>query len=144
MNIADRIGHIAKLFVMTMTIVGFAISISAADLKPVINKGKGDSCVADKDFMRLRHDRDKTMRQGDRNIKYSLKKCIECHATDAPDGTTLTVENPEHFCRSCHDYAAVSIDCFQCHASRPELDMSNKKNAIHKLPDAVKSLKGKK
>ena len=36
-------------------------------------------------------------------------------------GNAITVAEPEHFCRSCHDYAAVTIDCFQCHASRPEV-----------------------
>jgi hypothetical protein len=32
----------------------------------------------------------------------------------------VTVSSPQHFCRSCHDYAAVKVDCFECHASRPE------------------------
>jgi len=31
----------------------------------------------------------------------------------------VTVDDPQHFCRTCHDYAAVRPDCFQCHASRP-------------------------
>ena len=26
----------------------------------------------------------------------------------------------QQFCASCHEYTAVKVDCFQCHASKPE------------------------
>ncbi len=93
---------------------------------PVIARGQGDNCVADTQFMRrnhmtmLRHQRDETMREGIRGKQYSLRECVACHAVTGPDAIPVTVASPEHFCRSCHDYAAVNIDCFQCHASRPE------------------------
>jgi hypothetical protein len=93
---------------------------------PDIPRGQGEACVADTAFMRrnhmtlLRHQRDETMREGIRGNLYSLQECIACHAVTGPDGVALTVSSPQHFCRACHDYAAVSIDCFQCHASRPE------------------------
>ena len=93
---------------------------------PVIPMGQGDSCVEDTDFMRrnhmdlLKHQRDETMRDGIRSKQYSLTECISCHAVNGPDEIPITVSSPDHFCRSCHDYAAVKIDCFQCHASRPE------------------------
>lgn len=93
---------------------------------PVIPRGQGENCVAETGFMRrnhmtlLKHQRDETMREGIRGKPYSLVECIACHAVTGSDGQALTVDNPQHFCRSCHDYAAVSIDCFQCHASRPE------------------------
>jgi predicted CXXCH cytochrome family protein len=67
----------------------------------------------------LEHQRDDTMLKGVRGNPYSLKDCISCHAVDGADGMPVTVSSPKHFCRSCHDYAAVNIDCFQCHASRP-------------------------
>jgi hypothetical protein len=92
---------------------------------PVIPTGQGDNCVDDTQFMRrnhmtmLRHQRDETMRQGIRGKQYSLKECVACHAVMGPDAMPVTVSSPKHFCRSCHDYAAVNIDCFQCHASRP-------------------------
>ena len=95
---------------------------------PVIPRGQGEACVADTEFMRrnhmtmLRHQRDETMRQGIRSNQYSLRECVACHAVKGPDAVLLTVSSPEHFCRSCHDYAAVKIDCFQCHASRPDAD----------------------
>jgi predicted CXXCH cytochrome family protein len=93
---------------------------------PVIAEGRGESCVADTDFMRrnhmdmLKHQRDDTLIKGIRGEPFSLEDCIDCHAVNGPDNQPVTVSDPKHFCRSCHDYAAVSIDCFQCHASRPE------------------------
>lgn len=93
---------------------------------PVIPMGQGESCVEDTDFMRrnhmnlLKHQRDETMLNGVRGSQYSLKECIRCHAVMGADAKPVTVSDPGHFCRSCHEYAAVSIDCFQCHASRPD------------------------
>jgi len=93
---------------------------------PAPARGKGDACVADTDFMRrnhmavLNHQRDDTVHEGVRTKRFSLKECIDCHAVNGADGVPVTVEDPKHFCRSCHDYAAVSVDCFQCHASRPD------------------------
>jgi hypothetical protein len=93
---------------------------------PDIPLGLGERCVEDTDFMRrnhmnlLKHQRDETMLKGVRDEQYSLKECISCHVVKGPDAVPLTVASPQHFCRSCHDYAAVNIDCFQCHASRPD------------------------
>jgi predicted CXXCH cytochrome family protein len=94
---------------------------------PDIPKGRGEACVEDTDFMRrnhmslLMHQRDDTMRKGIRSKQHSLKECLDCHAVEGADSIPVTVANPKHFCRSCHDYAAVRIDCFECHASRPEI-----------------------
>jgi len=99
---------------------------------PIIPMGQGDSCVEDTDFMRrnhmnlLKHQRDETMLKGIRTEQYSLKECISCHVVNGPDATPVTVASPQHFCRSCHDYAAVNVDCFQCHASRPEIELSDR------------------
>ena len=92
---------------------------------PTIVKGKGEACVADTAYMRrnhmteLDHQRDETMHRGVRTRKFSLKECVACHATPADTGGYVSVNAPGQFCRSCHDYAAVTIDCFQCHAARP-------------------------
>ena len=90
-------------------------------------KAIGGKCDADPQWMRkwhmqvLDHKRDETMHDGIRTKKYSLKNCIACHAVkDDNTGKYLTVKDERHFCRSCHDYAAVRIDCFDCHASRPD------------------------
>lgn len=95
-------------------------------LLPVIPEGQGTRCVEDTEFMRrnhmdlLKHQRDETMLKGVRTKKYSLKECLDCHVVYGADEVAVTASSPSHFCRACHDYAAVSIDCFECHASRPE------------------------
>lgn len=108
--------------------VAFASETEASQnpLLPVIPEGQGERCVEDTEYMRrnhmdlLKHQRDETMIKGVRTKKYSLKECLDCHVVYGADDVAVTVSSPSHFCRSCHDYAAVSIDCFECHASRPE------------------------
>jgi predicted CXXCH cytochrome family protein len=121
---AHRRNVIVLTVVALLSLVGMTVALSDVP-KPDIPKAQGEQCVADTDFMRrnhmtvLRHQRDDTVLKGVRGNPYSLKDCVSCHAVDGADGTPVTVSSPEHFCRSCHDYAAVNIDCFQCHASRP-------------------------
>lgn len=91
---------------------------------PHLQRGKGEKCLAPNAEMRryhmvrLKHQRDETMHQGIRGQEYSLKACVECHSVPDPKDPkgepTLA-----HFCKECHVYAAVSIDCFHCHTSKP-------------------------
>lgn len=88
---------------------------------------KGEQCVEDTEWMRsnhfetVLHQRDETVIHGIRTTEHSLKNCIDCHITPNANGDFARYSNSEeHFCASCHEYAAVSIDCFQCHADRPE------------------------
>ncbi len=84
---------------------------------PVIKIERGEACVAPvaemrRDHMKmLFHQRDRTMRQGLREPRFSLKGCIECHASQK----TGSVLGKDGFCSSCHAYAAVKVDCFECH-----------------------------
>jgi predicted CXXCH cytochrome family protein len=93
---------------------------------PTPPKGRGEKCVADTNFMRryhmvmLAHQRDKTVIDGIRTKRFSLKECVDCHAVTGSNGQPVSYQDPKHFCRSCHEYAAVKIDCFECHASKPE------------------------
>ncbi|TNF33632.1 MAG: hypothetical protein EP315_08175 [Gammaproteobacteria bacterium] len=98
-------------------------SIALADVAmPEIPKGKGEQCVEPTPEMRknhmkfMLHQRDLTMHEGIRTKQHSLKECINCHV---PENSEVRYGDPKHFCSSCHVYAAVSIDCFQCHADRP-------------------------
>jgi hypothetical protein len=90
--------------------------------KPAIEPARGEACVADPAFMRrnhmqlLKHQRDETVHLGVRGARASLKGCIECHASSASGSVA---QAPGDFCASCHRYAAVKIDCFECHASKP-------------------------
>ena len=87
---------------------------------PVLDAPRGEKCVEDVATMRrshmefLRHQRDETVHRGIRGARHSLAGCIECHA-NAKDGSVLG--SPSHFCQGCHAYAAVKLDCFECHAS---------------------------
>jgi len=96
--------------------------VAARAAQPVIEPARGGQCVQDPAFMRrnhmelLRHDRDATVRAGVRDTRYSLKACIGCHASKTNDSVNSASTN---FCQSCHAYAAVKIDCFECHASKP-------------------------
>jgi hypothetical protein len=92
---------------------------------PQIPAAKGEACVEPTDVMRrnhmdyLLHQRDDTVHAGIRTTKYSLKACLECHVRPDEAGAYPRSGTPEHFCSSCHTYAAVKIDCFSCHADRP-------------------------
>ena len=134
----------AGLVVMASAAESERIATAAAGRVPVptIPMADADSCVEDTDFMRrnhmdlLNHQRDATMHEGIRSKQHSLKECISCHVVMGQDAAPVTVSNPEHFCRSCHDYAAVKVDCFQCHASRPD---SDDLPANHRLSNSVLS-----
>ena len=87
---------------------------------------EAQGCVRPTEDMRrnhmkyLLHKRDLTMHDGIRTTQISLKGCIDCHVSSSPDAPRFPSE--KHFCNSCHTYAAVDIDCFQCHADRPLRD----------------------
>ena len=112
-----------------LALIGQAVAGESGGVPlPQPPKGRGDVCVADTDFMRrnhmvmLKHQRDETVHKGIRTKQFSLKNCIECHAVEGPDARPVDISSPQHFCRACHDYAAVRPDCFECHASTPERD----------------------
>lgn len=85
--------------------------------KPAIKIERGEACVVPTEEIRrdhmkmLVHQRDRTMRQGLREARFSLKNCVDCHASRE----TGSVLGKDGFCSSCHEYAAVRIDCFECH-----------------------------
>ena len=86
---------------------------------------KLDQCVAPTPDMRrnhfemIKHQRDLTVRQGIRNRDDSLAKCVDCHARKDAAGTSVSIDSEGEWCAGCHEYVAVSIDCFSCHSSVP-------------------------
>jgi predicted CXXCH cytochrome family protein len=82
------------------------------------------NCVEPVEVMRrdhmkfLLHQRDATVLEGERDKKYSLVGCMDCHNPASANGEIVRYEDAEHFCASCHNYASVNIDCFECHADR--------------------------
>ncbi|WP_295444901.1 sulfur reduction protein DsrJ [uncultured Thiodictyon sp.] len=84
-----------------------------------------DDCVAPTAFMRrnhmelIKHQRDATVHQGIRGTRDSLAGCIDCHVSRAADGQPVAVNEKHQFCSACHAFAAVKVDCFDCHAAVP-------------------------
>lgn len=120
-----------QLAVLVHALIGFMLlSTSAlADTPfPTINEpaDEGAKCIHDEDEMRrnhmkyILHERDETMHKGIRNEPESLANCIDCHVQPDKNGQIAGIESDQHFCNACHQYAAVQIDCFQCHADRPQ------------------------
>ena len=86
---------------------------------------QGEHCVEPLEIMRtdhmnlLFHQRDKTMYDGVRDSKHSLIGCLSCHTQKDDAGDYIPINAEGQFCQICHDYAAVKIDCFECHATTP-------------------------
>jgi hypothetical protein len=111
----------------TLAGVALAPAQAASSRVPQPDPGavfKGSQCVAPVEVIRrehmnyLKHTRDETVRGGIRGAKFSLRQCIDCHAVpDKKAGGKRTVRT---FCSACHNYAAVKIDCFECHTNEAE------------------------
>ncbi|HHJ35691.1 MAG TPA: sulfur reduction protein DsrJ [Gammaproteobacteria bacterium] len=95
---------------------------------PTIHEPSDESlkCIHPEDEMRrnhmkyILHERDETMHEGIREEPESLANCINCHVEPDEKGEIAGIDSDKHFCNACHQYAAVQIDCFQCHADRPQ------------------------
>jgi len=125
---------ISSLRPALIAVMGLALSsqslVSGADVPypqiPEVPKAKAEQCVEPTEDMRrnhmefILHQRDETMHRGIRTNKHSLKECINCHVNPDSNGTYPRASSEEHFCASCHSYASVKIDCFECHSDVPE------------------------
>lgn len=127
---------------MKRTLVGLAaillfapVFANAGAPKPTIKIENPGQCIAPVMEMRsnhmdmLKHTRDRTMRQGIRGEKASLNECINCHASK----TTGSVLGKDGFCQECHSYAAVKLDCWDCHQPK-----AGKLNAGHAGAEGAK------
>lgn len=98
----------------------------AADMPAGSRAASLEQCVEETGYMRryhmevLFHQRDRTMREGIRTRDHSLVECVSCHAGTDGQGNFVSVNADGQFCAGCHKKAAVTIDCFQCHAPRPD------------------------
>lgn len=108
-----------RIFLAAVLPILMAVPLSAAAgaSGPVVKIENPGACIAPAEEMRrnhmemLKHQRDRTMRQGIRGEKASLNECINCHASKS----TGSVLGHDGFCQSCHTYAAVKLDCWDCH-----------------------------
>ncbi len=121
-----RSGVILLKLVALCLVPGFAL---VADSSPPVLElpaaTMGESCVAPVEVMRrdhmklLFHQRDRTVRTGERNTKFSLTGCLDCHTQKDSQGEFIPINAPGQFCQQCHAFSSVKMDCFECHASRP-------------------------
>ena len=115
---------ILLLALLTLTNGAFADKLVAVagPMGPKLDIGKGGHCVRDPQYMRrnhyklILHQRVLVVRKGIRGSKYELTNCVDCHASSVNHSVLGTNQN---FCQGCHTYAAVKIDCFECHSSKP-------------------------
>ena len=86
---------------------------------------KAEQCVRPTDEVRryhmslLKHQRDITVHQGVRQTADALAGCVDCHANKDLAGKFVPVNAEGQFCSACHAFAAVQLDCFQCHTTVP-------------------------
>jgi hypothetical protein len=142
-NLMTRSGLLALL---ALAILWVPALVRAGDsLLPVVPEAQrrvseAQGCVEPTADMRrnhmkyILHQRDETVHEGIRTKQFNLEQCIDCHVSSAPDAPRVSSE--QHFCNSCHTYAAVNIDCFECHADRP-LAKSGKLSMTPATPSAL-------
>ncbi len=88
-------------------------------------------CVEPTDAMRrdhmefLLHQRDRTVHEGIRTSQHSLVECIDCHAGKDDNDEFVPVNADKQFCQTCHQSTAVKMDCFECHATTPDVNISS-------------------
>jgi hypothetical protein len=108
----------------------FAVQTVRADdaksyVKPGSRAAGALACVEPTDFMRrnhmelIKHQRDATVHFGIRSTKHSLAGCIDCHVSRDAAGHAVAVNADHQFCNACHAFAAVDVNCFDCHAAIP-------------------------
>ncbi|MGI9301141.1 MAG: Hdr-like menaquinol oxidoreductase cytochrome c subunit [Gammaproteobacteria bacterium] len=118
---------LALPFLSTFVVPTPSTADAAVEL-PQAPRGKGERCVEPTDIMRRDHmeflfrQRHETVLRGIRTRKHSLTECVACHVSRDDNGEFLRVDAPGQFCASCHTFASVSIDCFECHAAKPAGD----------------------
>ena len=84
-----------------------------------------EQCVRPTEWMRrnhmelIKHQRNETVHLGIRDEDSSLAGCVDCHVQYDGGGEPIPINSQDQFCHSCHQFTAVTLDCFQCHATVP-------------------------
>lgn len=133
--------NLRALALAAVALMGLPLAAQSETPRPQIPEATArfsetQGCVEPTEEMRknhmkmMLHKRDQTMHEGIRTPQHSLEECINCHVPEQDaSGNVVRIDSKEHFCSSCHSYAGVDIDCFQCHADRPV----KKTTAFHPL-----------
>ena len=120
-----RVVMLLRWVIAVVLMTGTSAVVSHAPILEIQIVG-GGSCVEPVEIMRrdhmdmLMHQRDDTVIGGIRTSKHSLLGCIDCHANRDAEDKFIRVDAPGQFCSTCHEYVAVEMDCFGCHAAVPQ------------------------
>jgi hypothetical protein len=115
---------------LTTVLLMGGTAVIAGSFSPTLPKAKEyadpvNKCVEPVEDMRrnhmsyILHQRDATVHAGIRTSRHSLAKCISCHVQKDDSGQFVPINSKGQFCQICHEFAAVEIDCFECHATVP-------------------------
>lgn len=124
MNRTARTIHKAFIMLLGFALLAITGTVAAADGRvplPQLAPAKGTQCVRPTAFMRRNHmklllrERHETVHEGIRRKGYNIEDCLACHVSEK-DKTS----GKPYFCESCHQYAGVRIDCFECHNKYPQ------------------------
>ena len=116
-------------------------ALNADGTLPELPRGKGENCVQPTELMRknhmdyLIHQRDLTVHSGIRTPRHSLVGCVQCHVQQDQRGQFIAIDAPGQFCQSCHAFTSVRVDCFECHATKPDgAPHENKNHTAQNFP----------
>lgn len=115
--LAGSFGLLISLSVQAEEVGGFVVEGSPA--------AKLDACVEPTEYMRrnhmelIEHQQDATVYGGIRGTKHSLAGCVECHV-GYEGAEPVPINDKGQFCSACHEFAAVKLNCFDCHATIPD------------------------
>ena len=113
--------------VATVAVAAAADAPASRVPTPTIAITTPGKCVEDTPFMLrnhmelLKHHRDRTVRDGIRTTQHSLANCVNCHAGKE---TGRVTGGKDAFCESCHKFAAVKLDCWDCHTDRAQTSLA--------------------
>jgi len=103
--------------------------VLAGDTRSFVTEGSKahglSQCVRPTDFMLrhhmdlIKHQRDLAVHEGIRDTDNDLDGCVACHVSVGADGQAIPINAEKQFCDTCHEFAAVHLNCFDCHATVP-------------------------
>jgi hypothetical protein len=122
--------RLARVLLTVALLTGGAAVFAGPALLPEIPKARMEAdpetkCVKPVADMRrnhmnyILHQRDETVHLGIRTERFSLANCVSCHVQQDAAGQFVPINAEGQFCQTCHEYSAVKIDCFECHAAVP-------------------------
>jgi len=134
---AVRLALAAAVAAAGLTPAAAADSAASRVPQPTVAISTPGKCVEDTQFMLrnhmdlLKHHRDRTVHEGVRTTQHSLANCVACHASPK---TGRVIGSEDAFCEGCHRYAAVKLDCFECHADRPAAGIAANSSPLTGVP----------